>query len=179
MTTAEPTAGRATASTAAPVVRSGAGPESSPVGDPVAIVIPSIGVDDALVPTGTLPDGTVAVPDDADVPGWYTGGPRPGEPGPSVIMGHVDSARTGPGVFFRLRDIEIGATVTVITTTGAVHFSVRSVERYPKDAFPTERVYGSVPEPALRLITCGGSFDDAVGHYRDNIVVMLVPAAPP
>lgn len=66
--------------------------------------------------------------------------------------------------------------VTVDTTGGPEQFIVQSVEQYPKNQFPTEAVYGPVPLPALRLITCGGSFDSSIGHCRDNIVVVLVPA---
>ena len=48
---------------------------------------------------------------------------------------------------------------------------VRSVEQHPKDQFPTKAVYGDVDTPELRLITCGGDFDDEARSYRDNIVV--------
>ena len=146
------------------------------IGDPLSISIPAIGVSSALVPAGTLDDGTVAVPPDPSIAGWFTGGPRPGERGPAVIMGHVNSKKFGPGVFYRLREIPVGSVVTVGTTGGPEQFIVQSVEQYPKNQFPTEAVYGPVPLPALRLITCGGSFDSSIGHYRDNIVVFLVPA---
>ncbi len=163
---------------APPVVRSGAtvSPDA-PVGDPLSISIPSIGVESALVPAGVLDDGTVAVPPDPNIAGYFTGGPRPGERGPAVIMGHVDSKKSGPGVFWHLVDLAVGAPVTVQTTTGAEDFVVLSVEQYPKNEFPTERVYGPVPQPALRLITCGGSFDRSIRHYRDNIIAFLAPAA--
>lgn len=157
------------------------GDEVSPagvVGDPLSISIPALGVESELVATGVLPDGTIDVPASADVAGWFNGGPRPGERGPAVIMGHVDSKVTGPGVFWGLRDLELGDVVTVQTTTGAATFVVQSVQQYPKDMFPTSAVYGPVPEPALRLITCGGSFDRSIGHYRDNIVVFLTHTEP-
>lgn len=157
-------------------VRSGeiVSPASS-VGDPIAISIPSIGVESVITPTGLLADGTIDVPADASVAGWFEPGPRPGERGPAVVMGHVDSRSQGPGVFYRLREIPIGAVVTIETTDGAERFVVRSVEQYPKNEFPTERVYGGVREAELRLITCGGSFDASVRSYRDNIVAFLVP----
>ncbi len=53
-------------------------------------------------------------------------------------------------------------------------FRVIDVQRYPKNAFPTRQVYGPTPDTALRLITCGGSFDYARRSYRDNIVVYAV-----
>ncbi len=128
-----------------------------------------------LLPTGYLEDGTVDVPKDPSIAGWFEPGPRPGELGPAVVMGHVDSRKNGPGVFYRLRDIEIGDVATIETTSGPVRFVVRSVEQFPKDEFPTDLVYGPVPEAALRLITCGGSFDSSVRSYRDNIIAFLVP----
>ena len=176
ISTSSPT--RAPASTTlAPAVRSGQNVSSSPsVGDPIGISIPDLGVDNAIVPTGVLEDGSVAVPPDASIAGWFEPGPRPGERGPAVITGHVDSRHSGPGVFYRLRDLQVGTTVTVETTTGPIDFVVRSVEQFPKDRFPTELVYGPVPEPALRLITCGGSFDYDTRHYRENVVAFLVLA---
>jgi sortase (surface protein transpeptidase) len=174
---AETTPAAAPSTTESPVVRSGANVSpDAPVGDPLSISIPSIGVESTLVPTGVLQDGTVAVPPDANIAGYFTGGPRPGQRGPAVIMGHVDSQKSGPGVFWHLVDLAAGAAVTVKTTTGPQQFVVQSVEQYPKNEFPTERVYGSVPEAALRLITCGGSFDRSIGHYRDNVIAFLVPA---
>ncbi len=147
------------------------------VGDPISISIPSIGVESVLVPTGVLADGTMAVPADPKIAGWFTGGPRPGEKGPAVIMGHVDQKISGPGVFWHLRDLQIGAEVVIHTATSDITFVAVERDLILKDQFPTEQVYGPVPTPALRLITCGGSFDRSIGHYRSNVVVYLVPKA--
>jgi hypothetical protein len=40
----------------------------------------------------------------------------------------------------------------------------------PKNAFPTKKVYGDIAFPGLRLITCGGAFNEATGHYVDNVI---------
>ncbi|WP_083915028.1 sortase domain-containing protein [Ilumatobacter nonamiensis] len=156
------------------VERSGAdvGPENA-VGDPIGIRIPSLEVDSPIVPTGVNPDGTVAVPPSADVAGWFEPGPRPGEPGPSVVMAHVDSARTGPGVFYRLREIQPGAVVSIDTADGSVDFVVDRTEQHAKVEFPTNDVYGAVPGRQLRLVTCGGEFDRSARSYYDNIIVYL------
>jgi sortase (surface protein transpeptidase) len=159
------------------VVRSGAEVSAaSAVALPVSIAIPDINLTSSLVPVGTLADGSVDVPADPSIAGWFSPGPRPGERGPAVIMGHVDSL-TGPGVFFHLAELSIGSTVTVTSADGPRSFVVQAVERFPKDTFPTARVYGAVPEPALRLITCGGTFDRSTGHYRDNVIVFLAQVA--
>ena len=138
---------------------------------PVHIAIPAIGVSAAVVRLGLNADGSLQVPGDFDVAGWFTGGPAPGETGPAVITGHIDSHR-GPAVFYRLRELRPDQEVTVARRDGSsVRFAVDGVAQYPKDAFPTEAVFGPAPEPLLRLITCGGAFDRSRRSYRDNIVV--------
>ena len=141
---------------------------------PVTVTVPAIGVRSALVPLRLDRAGALVPPADFGVAGWYVGGPTPGDPGPAVIAGHVDS-RAGPAVFFRLRDLQPGDTVLVTRSDHrTARFRVIDVQRYPKNAFPTRQVYGPTPDTALRLITCGGSFDYARRSYRDNIVVYAV-----
>lgn len=136
---------------------------------PVRVRIPTIGVDSELMDLGLEDDGTMEVPPGGFPAGWYTGAPTPGELGPAIIAGHVDM--TGPGVFYRLRDLEPEAEVTVTRADGtAAVFRVTRVEQFPKDAFPTDLVYGDIDLAGLRLITCGGSFDRKAGHYDDNII---------
>jgi sortase (surface protein transpeptidase) len=141
---------------------------------PVRLDIPAIGVSTALIQLGLNRDGTIAVPPlKRGAPaGWYRYLPSPGEVGPAVILGHVDTAQDGPAVFYRLRQLHPGDTATVRRTDGsAAVFTVREVAEYPKTAFPSERVYGPLDHPALRLITCGGSFDALHREYRANVVV--------
>lgn len=134
------------------------------------IDIPRIGVDAPITDLGLNPDGTMQVPSTFTDAGWYAGGPKPGDIGPAVIAGHVDS-RAGPAVFYRLRQLGPGDKVTVWMASRKVDFVVQRVAEYPKDAFPTSLVYGPVDYPALRLITCGGAFDSSTGHYVDNVIV--------
>jgi sortase (surface protein transpeptidase) len=138
---------------------------------PVRIRIPAIGVSAAVVRLGLNRDGTLQVPTDFGVTGWFTGGPAPGETGPAVITGHIDSRR-GPAVFYRLNELRRGDRVAVERADGTtVQFAVEGSAQYPKQAFPTEAVFGPSPDPLLRLITCGGSFDRSRRSYRDNVVV--------
>jgi sortase (surface protein transpeptidase) len=135
--------------------------------------IPRIGVSAPLVELGLEPDGSMQVPDgrDYDKPGWFTEGPEPGQLGPAVIAGHVDS-RTGPSVFYRLRELRAGDQVLVERADGrTLRFEVESTRQYPKAELPTDDVFGPVPWPALRLITCGGAYDRRARSYTDNIVV--------
>jgi sortase (surface protein transpeptidase) len=138
---------------------------------PVRLEIPTIGVSSPLVRLGLNPDGTMQVPGDFQVAGWFTGGPQPGQLGPAVIAGHVDS-RTGPAVFYRLRDLRPGDQIRVVRADRrVVRFEVESLARYAKQAIPDDEVYGATTAPALRLITCAGAFDRDRRSYRDNLVV--------
>jgi Sortase domain len=145
------------------------------VAEPVRVRIPAAGVDSGLVRLGRAPDGSIEVPGEFGVAGWYDEGPRPGEPGPAVILGHVDS-RTGPAVFYRVGALPKGAQVLVDRADGStVAFRVTGTQRVPKVAFPTDAVYAPTLEPSLRLVTCGGSFDATAGSYRDNVIVYADP----
>lgn len=162
---------------AAPDAGSGAGtgvaPDPAPVAEPVALDVPAIGVTSDLMRLGLAGDGTVEVPPlvPDDQAGWYRDGPAPGAVGPAVLLGHVDSAEHGPGVFFELGSLEPGDEVLVTRADGTVAvFAVDRVERHPKDDFPTIAVYGNTDGPQLRLITCGGAFDAAAGSYEDNVI---------
>ena len=140
------------------------------VAPPTRIRIPALHVDSRLDALDLQADGTVAVPERTEVAGWYRRGPRPGQPGPAVILGHVDS-RTGPGVFADLRTARPGTLVRVDRADGSsVTFRVTKVSRVPKDRFPTDLVYAPTLDPSLRLVTCGGSFDRTRGSYRDNVI---------
>jgi sortase (surface protein transpeptidase) len=120
---------------------------------------------------GLEADGAMQVPADFGRAGWFAEGPAPGQVGPSVIAGHIDS-RTGPGVFHRLRELRPGQVVLVERADGSrLRFVVEQARSFPKDRFPTGAVFGPVPSAALRLITCGGDVDRARGSYRDNLVV--------
>jgi sortase (surface protein transpeptidase) len=143
----------------------------------VRLVIPAIGVATRLVRLGLEADGAMAVPADYGRAGWFAEGPAPGQVGPAVIAGHVDS-RTGPAVFYRLRELRPGQAVLVERADGTrLRFVVEQARGYPKASFPTADVFGPVPSAALRLITCAGDFDRARGSYRDNLVVFAGLAA--
>jgi len=141
---------------------------------PLSLDIPAIGVHTRLMSLGLNPDGTVEVPPVTRTApaGWYKNLSTPGEPGPAVILGHVDAVHGGSAVFYRLKDLRKGDDLSVDRADGrTAYFTVRSIARYPRTDFPTEAVYGPQTGPELRLVTCGGSFDPIRRHYRDNIVV--------
>lgn len=141
---------------------------------PVALDIPAIDVHSDLQDLGLESDGALEVPAGPhyDEAAWYRYSPTPGSLGPAVLLGHIDSATNGPSVFFRLGELKPGDEVSVTRADGsAAIFIVDKVHSYPKDDFPTELVYGDIDHAGLRILTCGGAFDDAAGHYLNNVVV--------
>jgi sortase (surface protein transpeptidase) len=140
---------------------------------PVKIQIPSIGVSAPIEQVGLLTNGEVQTPPLTvhNLTGWYKYGPTPGEDGASVILGHVDDYK-GLSVFYYLKDLAKGDQIDVTLADGiTANFVVDGLQKASKDDFPTQQVYGKIGYPGLRLITCGGSFDSATGHYDDNIIV--------
>jgi hypothetical protein len=147
---------------------------------PVSLAIPAIGLRAPLTTLGLNPNRTVQVPTNFQEPGWYRLGPSPGQLGSAVILGHIDSY-LGPAVFFQLGDLHVRDRVTVTLADGrTVRFAVIGIAMYLKSHFPDRLVYGPRPYGALQLVTCGGVFDSATGHYLSNLVVYtsLIGPAP-
>jgi hypothetical protein len=138
---------------------------------PLRIAIPSLGVHARILRLGLNGDGTLQVPDSVAETGWWAGGARPGEPGPAVVAGHVDSG-AGPAVFFRLGSLRQGDVIRIRRRDGTVvAFAVQRLARYPEAHFPTGQVYSATRRPTLRLITCCGDFDRSTGHDLESTVV--------
>jgi Sortase domain len=163
-TTSPSSSARAGATTTGPVL-----PPAAPTG----LDIPALGVRTVIHPLGLNPDNTVQVPPlgKDSWPGWYRYSPSPGQLGPSIILGHVDSKEYGPGVFFKLGALKPRDTISVTRADHTVAvFRVDRVVQYAKARFPTAEVYGNTDHAALRLITCGGRYDPSARSYEDNIV---------
>lgn len=142
---------------------------------PIRVRIPAINVTSALQPLHLAKGGVLQTPSRFPVAGWFADGVRPGDTGPAIIAGHVDST-AGPAVFFRLKQLRPGNVVYVDRADGStVRFAVAGTREYPKRRFPTEAVYGPTPVPTLRLVTCTGDFDASKHSYVDNLVVTAYP----
>jgi sortase (surface protein transpeptidase) len=140
---------------------------------PTRLTIPSIKVDAPILTVGLGPDGSIGVPPVTrhNEAGWFDQGPTPGQYGPALIVGHVDT-RTGPSVFHDLGNMRPGQRINVRRQDGTVAiFEVNSVERFGKSKLPIERVYGDFTRPSLRLITCGGTWLGYGRGYSDNLIV--------
>ncbi|WP_242882673.1 class F sortase [Actinomadura litoris] len=160
-------------------------PSASPLpyAVPTRIDIPAIKVSAAVIALGLNDDGTLQVPrpgPDYDKAAWYIGSAAPGQPGTAVIEGHLDSARNGPSVFYRLGATHPGDLITITRTDRQdAIYRVDTIKRYRKTAFPTDTVFRDTDTPSLRLITCGGHFNTRTRHYSDNIVVFATLAILP
>jgi LPXTG-site transpeptidase (sortase) family protein len=145
-------------------------PEFAARSIPLKIVIPAIGVSSKIMQLGLENDGSLSVPPDGSLAGWYSGSPTPGEEGPSVIVAHVDW-KGKEGVFFRLKLLKIGDRIQVVRTDGTTaSFQVTRSEAFFKKAFPSDQIYGNIDHAGLRLITCG-DFDFKLHKYVKDIVV--------
>ncbi|MEU3463922.1 class F sortase [Streptomyces sp. NPDC006733] len=172
-TDAAPPAPAAAARATAPAAAPPAGAAPLPASRPTLLTIPGIGVSAPFTPLHIGKSGKLDPPpaDNSNLVGWYEDGPSPGESGNSIVAGHVDT-RTGPAVFFLLDMVKPGSTAEITRADGTVaKFKVDSVEVFSKDHFPDERVYADTPNAQLRIITCGGAYDQTKKDYTDNVVV--------
>jgi hypothetical protein len=143
---------------------------------PQGLALPSLRADAPILPIGVLPGGSLALPDDPHVLGWWQDGARPASgQGTVVIGGHVDTAADGPGALFELRKLRPGDPVALSTDRGVRIYVIVAVRSYPKAALPAE-VFARSGQPRLVIITCGGAFDKVTRQYADNIVAYAVPA---
>ncbi|MEV5125097.1 class F sortase [Streptomyces decoyicus] len=144
---------------------------SMPKSAPARLSIPSLQVSSTLETLGQKKDGTMETPRDPDKAGWYQPGPTPGSQGPAVIAGHV-SWNGKPSVFEKISKMKAGDTIEVARQDGkTAKFTVDRVAQYPKNKFPTVEVYKNLDHAGLRLITCGGQYDEGQHYYPDNVVV--------
>ena len=147
-------------------------PNGLPRSEPTRLQVPAIDIDTKVMKVGQAEDKTIEVPPlFENVTGWYELGPSPGEVGPAIIVGHVDTYK-GPSVFWNLRNLKKGDKITVTRKDGKkVKFKVDGVEQFDQKKFPTEKVYGNIDYVGLRLVTCGGTFNQQSQRYSHNTVV--------
>jgi Sortase domain len=139
------------------------------VARPVEVSVPSVDIDAQVVPTGANASGIVVPP--VSQVGWFKDGPRPGEPGRTILIAHIDSV-DGPAAFTGLPGVARGATITVTSTAGwRLRYRVSRTLQVPKPEFPAKRVYAPTKRSTLVLVTCTGAFHPDTG-YEDNFIVL-------
>jgi LPXTG-site transpeptidase (sortase) family protein len=146
---------------------------------PIRVRIPAIGVDAPILATGVASDGQAEVPEDVMTVGWYRFGQRPADDqGATVLIAHRDGRVEGPGIFYRLDSLRVGALIKVTDQDGTVHeYTVTSREAIDKGLLPVEELFTRSGDPMLVLISCGGSFIAGQGGYQSNVVVTAQPSS--
>jgi Sortase domain len=162
-------------------------------GSGASLLIPALRVDAPLIPTGALgaaETASLVIPTDIHTVAWWDGtvtdgtrtvkekAPIPGQAGVALIAGHVDSAAAGPGALYDLKDLKVGDLISVSGSNG--HTTAWKVTASPDTTLKTElpaALWVTTGQPKLALVTCGGPFDSATGHYLDNVIVWAAPAA--
>ncbi len=143
---------------------------------PTRLRIPAIGVNARVIPVGVQAGGGLAIPPDPSVVGWWAGGASPGEPTGAVILaGHINSAVLGPGALLRLQDARPGEGVTIVAGRHAYRYRIAALRAYAKADLRPGIIFGQRVTARLVIVSCGGPFDPATGHYLDNIVAYAVP----
>jgi len=161
-----------TFSTKAVALKTAPAVKTLPASEPTNISIPAVGINVGIEPVGQDANGAIQLPPVLEwIAGWYKYSPTPGQLGPSVIVGHVDNYQ-GVSVFWRLREVQPGNDIFIARADGSTaHFTVTSLAEYSQADFPSQTVYGNIDYPGLRVITCGGTFNEATGSYDQNTVV--------
>ncbi len=150
-------------------------PETGP---PRRLVVPALRINARVDPVQRIKNGSLAVPSNPRVLGWWARSAVPGSPvGTAVIDGHVDSAVAGLGALFYLHTLKPGARLIVIGPQGRLAYTVVGVREYPKSNFPKDLLFTQHVVGRLVIITCGGPFNEATRSYLDNVVAFAVPAA--
>jgi sortase (surface protein transpeptidase) len=138
--------------------------------------LPTLQVSAPVTEVRVRDDGALEVPAHPSQVGWWVDGAAPGSGRGSVVVdGHVDSARYGPGAFFRLRDLEEGDAIEVVAEGTTFRYRVTALRQFPKDELPWAQVFSQDVPERLVLVTCGGRFDRSRRSYSDNVVVYAEP----
>jgi sortase A len=139
---------------------------------PVRLIIPAIGVDARVDPVGLNAQGSMVAPSNFTDVTWYSPGAKPGNPGNTVIAGHVNNALTMAGVFEHLSDLKIGDTITVADASGrSLTYVVTQVQAYEADSAPTGSVFATTGPSQLVLITCDGQWDASAHQFDKRLIV--------
>lgn len=145
---------------------------------PIRLVIPAINVDASVSQVGLEPtagdESTVEVPGLGQA-GWYKFGSAPGQPGATVMAGHVDLNGL-QGVFWSLDALAGGEIIEVHMSDDSVAlYRVMRGTTFSRDALPSDELFREAGAPALHLITCGGAFNRNLQSYESNLVVTAAP----
>lgn len=167
------------------------GAPGGPVIAPVRLHIPRLYIDAPVNTMGLDENRVPQVPDRPDQIAWYDFSAPPGRGSNAVFSGHVDwQTRQGdpiPGVFYRLREMEIGDTIDLTLADGTrLEYRVTGNVATPYDDPNVIKAMQPTNRDVITLITCGGTWlrdpsQKFGGNYSHRIIVRaeLVKAAAP
>jgi sortase (surface protein transpeptidase) len=145
-----------------------------PNNDARRILIPSIEVNGYIQKIGTSKDSEIGVPSNTHFAGWYTDSVRPGDPGLSIIDGHVGGRYSKDAVFSKLNGVAIGTKFQIEYGDLSTNtFEVVSTKQVPV-AYAIEYLLerDEAITSQLNLITCGGEYDKSAESFKDRIIVV-------
>jgi LPXTG-site transpeptidase (sortase) family protein len=149
-------------------------PEQPQVSDaPVTrLRIAKIGVDANIVQLGVDAQGYMEVPAEPLDVGWYTFTSHPSFGGNAVFAGHVDSAKIGPAIFWRLRQVAQGDEIEVALSDGTTYgYKVISTNSFSSADAPVQDIIGPTENPSITIITCDGVFNTRTHEYDKRLIV--------
>jgi len=148
---------------------------------PVRLAIPRLYIDAPVITMGLDAERYPEVPGRPDQVAWYNFSAAPGQRSNAVLSGHVDwqTSRGQPiaGVFYRLRELEIGDTMTITLEDGTkLDYRVTGNVATAYEDPNVVKAMGLTSREALTLITCGGTWLRSArgpfgGSYSHRVLV--------
>jgi LPXTG-site transpeptidase (sortase) family protein len=143
--------------------------EAAPIAAPASIDVGNVNAQ--IVELGVDDSGQMEAPPTPDVVGWYRTSSRPGQPGNSVMSGHVDWGHN-TAVFWGLKSLRPGDPIRVTGADGQVHtYAVEWNDVFPLQTAQIDRIVGPSKDSVLTLITCDGVYDTRQHMYSQRRVV--------
>lgn len=143
----------------------------TPSYEPRKITISSIDVSGCIQKVGIDQKEAIAVPSNIHLAGWFVRSVAPGEPGISIIDGHV-SGKYEKGIFANLKKLQKNDTIAIEFGDGEKRqFTVADVSSYPAEETMQHVYKYDSDKPKLALITCGGRFNTQSQTYDKRVVV--------
>lgn len=168
---------------------SGTAPEASPSPPPGTQVtpvpatgavprtmrIPSLDIKASIEVQGQDSRGVLLDPSGPQVVAWYDFSAYAGARGNGIYAGHLDYRDGRLAVFRRLKEIPLGAEITIEGQDGqSYRYRVQSSTVYPVQGAPEDEILGPSNLPVITLITCEGRFDQRLRAYDSRRIVRAV-----
>lgn len=145
---------------------------SVPADQPKAITLPTILAEGFIQKVGVDNANTIVAPSNIHMAGWFTDSVKPGNPGLSIIDGHVQG-QYGKGIFYSLGRLKPNDVFKVSYGDDSTrNFRVIKVDTVPVDQATTilfDRA--SNIKNQLNVITCGGKYSPSSKSFDQRVIV--------